>query len=169
MRQITHGLAAIRLKTIMDEASSPHLRAALLDQLTYLLFEVAAMEPVIARLYESELVHTTHGLSVKQCYGAIVVWDSSRVIPVLRTMKGLKVQEPAGDPPDWNELPLRDILDRIRETRRTLVELAHTLEDVQWSFTCTDDSDDVYGLLYKTVQHDTDRLQTVAKRLYRGT
>ena len=147
----------------MDSTSEVQLRAALLDQLGYLLLEIAAMKPLLPRLTEPEVNHTGEGPSVKQCYGAIVDWDCTRVMPALRAFSGQNGVAEVMPSTDWNSLSLRDILDRVSNSRRATLALASALGQGPGS-----KMKEVYTLLHQTVQHDTAQLQTIAKRLNRG-
>ena len=147
----------------MDSASALRLRAELLDQMAYLLMEVAAMEPLLPRMVEEELSHADQGLSVKQGYGAIVEWDRQRVIPLLRSLNEQNGQGREASGTDWNALSLGDVLQRVAATRREVLTIADSLGKGPWRR-----QDEVCKTLHETVQHDTTRLQTIAKQLNRG-
>lgn len=147
----------------MDSASALRLRAELLDQMAYLLMEVAAMEPLLPRMVEEELSHADQGLSVKQGYGAIVEWDRQRVIPLLRSLNEQNGQGREASDTDWNTLSLGDVLQRVAATRREVLTIADSLGKGPWRR-----QDEVCKTLHETVQHDTTRLQTIAKQLNRG-
>lgn len=147
----------------MDSVSALQLRAELLAQMAYLLMEVAAMEPLLPRLVEEELNHADQGLSVKQGYGAIVEWDRQRVIPLLRSLDGQNGQTREASETEWNALSMNDVLQRVASTRREALSVADSLGKGPWRRQA-----EVCKTLHETVQHDTTRLQAIARQLSRG-
>ena len=148
----------------------PQLRAALLDQLRYLLYEVTAMEPMVDRLHEGELGRRTRGPSVKECYGALIAWDQKHVLPELERLTGMPVSNTDNAKADWNLLPLRRILSDVNKVRRTVVRLVALLSAAKWTMRVDldDGTCDVYGLIHRTIQHDAAMLRTVAEHLNEG-
>ncbi len=150
----------------MHEQDPVRCRSAVLDQLRYLIDEIAALRQISPRLHESQITNTDRGPSVKQCYGAIIMRDQNKILPALKTLSGRKVT-PEALSMDWNSVPIKDILVQVESVRRSVIEAAEDLSVEAWSQQVTEGMD-VGQFLLTASQHDTDTLRTVAERLYRS-
>ncbi len=150
----------------MTEPDPARRRGAVLDQLRYLIDEIAALRQISPRLHESQITNTDRGPSVKQCYGAIITRDRNKILPALKNMSGRKIA-PKALSVDWNSIPMKDILVQVESARRSVIAAAENLSMEAWSQQITDGVD-VYKFLLTSLQHDTDTLRTVAERLYRS-
>ena len=136
-------------------------RKAVLDQLSYLLEEIEAMNPVMGRLHEAELINSERGPSVKECYGAIVEWDRGKVLPAVGGEKKTDLSEV-----NWNGQSLQGILARVAAEREQVILLCSGLGDERWEQ--SEGPGSIRALLYATIQHDTNMLRKVAEQLHRG-
>ena len=159
----THGKAVLR--QTMPEPDPARSRSAVLDQLRYLIDEIAALRQISARLNESQITNTERGLSVKQCYGAIIMRDRNKILPALKNISGLTIT-PKASSVDWNSIPMKDILVQVESARRSVIEVVENLSSEAWSQQITE-GEDVFQFLITASQQDTDTLRTVAERLYR--
>ena len=149
----------------MPEPDPARSRSAVLDQLRYLIDEITALRKISPRLNESQITNTDRGLSVKQCYGAIIMRDRNKILPALKNISGRKIT-PKASSVDWNTLPMNDILVQVESARRSVIEVAENLSSEAWSRQITE-GEDVFQFLLTASQQDTDTLRTVAERLYR--
>jgi hypothetical protein len=149
----------------MPEPDPVRCRSAVLDQLRYLIDEIAALRQVSLRLHEPQITNTDRGPSVKQCYGAIVTRDRNQILPALKNISGRK-DTPKALSVDWNSVPMKDILAQVESARRSVIQAAENLSMEAWSQQITEGMD-VCQFLLTASQHDTDTLRTVAERLYR--
>lgn len=159
----THGRAVLR--QTMPEPDPARCRSAVLDQLRYLIDEIAALRQISPRLHESQITNTDRGPSVKQCYGAIIMRDRNRILPALINISGRKFN-PKALSVDWNSMPMKDILAQVESARRSVIDVAENLSIEAWSQQITEGKD-VFQFLLTASQQDTDTLRTVAERLYR--
>jgi len=149
----------------MPEPDPARSRSAVLDQLRYLIDEIAALRQISPRLHESQITNTDRGPSVKQCYGAIITRDRSKILPALKNISGRKIPSEALSV-DWNSVPIMDILVQVESARRSVIEAAENLSSEAWSQQIME-GEDVFQFLLTASQQDTDTLRTVAERLYR--
>lgn len=149
----------------MPEPDPARCRSAVLDQLRYLIDEIAALRQISPRLHESQITNTDRGPSVKQCYGAIIMRDRNKILPALKNISGRKIPSEAL-PVDWNSIPMKDILVQVESARRSVIEVAENLSKEAWSQQISE-GEDVFQFLLTASQQDTDALRTVAERLYR--
>ncbi|MDE2732003.1 MAG: hypothetical protein OXI38_11485 [Bacteroidota bacterium] len=143
----------------MDNASAATLRAALTDQLAYLLLELASTESVLPRMAKSERIDAQDGLTVRQRYGAIAEHDADRTLPRLRALAGANGTPDEAEVTDWNILALPEVLRRVAANRRTLLAAADGLGEL-----AQPQLEELCRLLHRTVQHDTVQLQAIAKQ-----
>lgn len=153
-----------------------HLRRAILDQLAYLLDEIEALEPIIGRIPDAlQTVRPLGQPSLREIYGLLASFDEKVYLPRFRRMAA--EEEPALVEADedalletagWNDLPLADILDPIREARRALLAFLEALPEADWSRTAYLGGQhlDVYRLAHHITQHDADLLRNVGQRLH---
>lgn len=152
------------------------LRAALLDQLAYLIDEIEALKAVVERVPPplQEAHPQREDLSMKELYGLLATLDEAVYRPRLRQM--IAEDTPAFGTVDeaalaaeagWNEQPLGTILDRVQEARRALLSFLHTLPPEAWSRTARfgDEHRDLYSLAHHIIQHNVDLLRTIGYRL----
>ena len=149
----------------MREPDPARCRNAVLDQLRYLIDEIAALRQISPRLHESQLTNTDRGPSVKQCYGEIIMRDRNKILPALKNISTRRIT-PEDLSVDWNSMPMKDILVQVESARRSVIEVAENLSSEAWSQQVTEGVD-VFQFLLTASQHDTDTLRTVAERLYR--
>ena len=149
----------------MPEPDPARSRSAVLDQLRYLIDEIAALRRISARLHESQITSTDRGPSVKQCYGAIIMRDRNKILPALKNISGREIT-PKAPSVDWNSMSIKDILVQVESARKSVIEVAENLSSDAWSQKVTEGVD-VFQFLLTASQQDTDTLRTVAERLNR--
>lgn len=163
-----------------DGRDPGEVRAALIDQLRYLIDEVEALKAVVDRVPSSvrEGRPTPDALSMKEIYGVIARRDEHVHRPRLERIAGGE----DGDAPhfapvddaslaedeDWNAEPIHDILDRLQSTRRALVALLDDLPAPAWARTARigGEVQNVYEIAYRIAQDDAERLRTLGRRLH---
>ena len=161
----------------LDDAAAAQLRDAQLDQLQYLVDEVEALKAVIGKVPEALQRDKPMGteLSLRELYGVLAQADEETHVPLVQEM--MATNTPAATPPsdearaaeaDWNETPMRTILEHVQHARTTLVEVLQALPDGDWTRTATlsDTTRDVYGLAHAIIQRDADLLRTAGYRLH---
>ncbi len=160
------------------QAEDPEaLRDALLDQLTYLVDEIEALQTVIGGLPEQIKSGrpAPDALTMKELYGAIATLDAEVRRP--RVERILDEETPTLEPVDpeaeareagWNEKELPAILDRVREARQALVETLTDLPLEDWHRTATldDESITLFTLVHHATQADAERLRDLGYRLH---
>ncbi len=153
------------------------LRAALLEQLAYLIDEVEALKVVVGRVPEplQEARPPGQALSMKETYGLLATLDEAVYLPRLRRM--VAEDEPAFDAvaepalveqAGWNAQPIAHILERVQQARRRLVAFLRALPSEAWTRAGRFDGArrDAYGLAHHVTQHDADLLRAVGYRLH---
>ncbi len=153
------------------------LRAALLDQLAYLIDEVEALKSVVDRVPPPVQQARPPGqpLSMKETYGLLATLDEAVHLPCLRRM--MAEDEPAFEAVDeqalarqagWNARPMARILDRVQAARRRLVARLRALPPEAWTRAGVFGGvrRDVYALAHHLTQHDADLLRAVGYRLH---
>lgn len=148
------------------------LREALLEQVAYLLDEVQALRPFLARLPEP--LRTSRPLpdepSIQECYGRLVAYDERRVLPWLRRVtKGNDAAYAVSEEqPDWNAFAPAALLDRVTAARKAVVAAFEALPPAGWLAEAPlgDDRVDAYTLAHRVTQHDADTLRTIGYRLH---
>ena len=161
----------------LDDAAAAQLRDAQLDQLQYLVDEVEALKAVIGKVPEALQRDKPMGteLSLRELYGVLAQADEETHVPLVEQM--MATNTPAATPPsdearaaeaDWNETPMRTILEQVQHARTTLVEVLQALPAGDWTRTATlsDTTRDVYGLAHAIIQRDADLLRTAGYRLH---
>ncbi len=161
----------------LDDAAAAQLRDAQLDQLQYLVDEVEALKAVIGKVPEALQRDKPMGteLSLRELYGVLAQADEESHVPLVEQM--MATNTPAAAPPsdearaaeaDWNETPMRTILEHVQHARTTLVEVLQALPAGDWTRTATlsDTTRDVYGLAHAIIQRDADLLRTAGYRLH---
>jgi len=165
----------------LNDAAAAQLRDAQLDQLQYLVDEVEALKAVIGKVPEALQRDKPMGteLSLRELYGVLAQADEETHVPLVEQMMaaGTPTDTPAVTPPsdearaaeaDWNETPMRTILEQVQHARTTLVEVLRALPAGNWTRTATlsDTTRDVYGLAHAVIQRDADLLRTAGYRLH---
>ncbi|MFQ5570841.1 MAG: DinB family protein [Rhodothermales bacterium] len=153
------------------------LRAALLDQLAYLMDEVETLRAVVGRVPEplQAARPLDQGLSIKEAYGLLAALDETVYLPRFRQM--ITGNAPSFDPVDertlamqgdWNNRPIEHILQRVQDARRTLVAFLQEVPPEAWSCVAHfgEVRRDLYGLAYHITQHDVDLQRAVGYRLH---
>lgn len=172
-----------------EDASRSALRATIRSQLLYLVDEIEAVEPVIRRVPEAVLTGrpVPGDRSIKEYYGLLAAADAQRHLPWVRRFAGAPPRESSPDErregqagmPDeaalfeaeaWDELPVDELLARVAEARKGLVEALDALAPVQWDDRITMGAEkvDLYQVMHAVIQHDTDVLRAIGHRLHEG-
>ena len=141
-------------------------RGELLDQLNYLLDEIASLRSITSRLHEAQITNTERGLSVKQYYGSIIMRDRNEILPVLEKLYGGKCSRAVKEV-DWNRRPMEKILTEVEAARQAVIAAAKRLKPQDWTQEVAQGTD-VYQLLLEVSHTDTDILRAVAQKLYRS-
>lgn len=141
-------------------------RGDLLDQLSYLLDEIASLRSIASRLHEAQITNTERGPSVKQCYGAIVMRDRNEILPALEKLCGGKRSRVMKEV-DWNRRPTEEILTEVEVARQAVIAAAGRLKPQDWTQEVAAGVN-VYQLLLKASHADADTLREVAQKLYRS-
>ena len=149
----------------MCEQGLEQRRIDMLDQLRYLLDEIAALRQMTSRMHEEWITNIEGGPSVKQCYGAIIMRDRNETLPALKKLLGHRRSKKFRDA-DWNRLPMEEILTEVEKARHSVIEAADKLDAMDWTQEVADGVD-VYELLLSATHKDTDTLRNVAQKLYR--
>lgn len=155
-------------------------RTALLDQLEYLVHEVEALKTLIDQVPDEVQGGrpTPDALTIKEIYGVMAVLDEEVHQPRLHTMLQAASEEmPAFETVDeealiqghdFNEQPIHDILDRVQDARRHLVETLQAADADAWMRAAVVDGETytVYEVAHHITQEDTRRLRIVGHRLH---
>ncbi|MCY4158167.1 MAG: hypothetical protein OXE92_02790 [Bacteroidetes bacterium] len=149
----------------MSEPDLEQLRADLLEQLCYMLDEIASLRQVTSRMHEAQITNTERGLSVKQCYGAIIMRDRNEILPALQKLSGCKRFRKVRNK-EWNHLSMEEILTEVEKARQEVIEFVTKLDLHDWTLEVADGMD-VYQFLLTVSHHDADTLRSVAQQLYR--
>lgn len=142
------------------------LRAALLDQLAYLIDEVEALRPVVGQVPEAlqQLPTTDTGLSLRQTYGRIAAYDEHVVLPqVQQAAAGEPLTLPGDDvlaegDAAVNDQPIDALLDRVQAARQAVVDALDALPPERWTRPVT-------ALAHRVTQRDADLLRAVGYHL----
>jgi hypothetical protein len=157
-----------------EKNDSDRLREALLDQLRYFVEEVDHLASMLGGIPESVFEARPHpdSRSIKELYGRIAYYDEAIRLPGIRRMveednPNLSTSD-AGDAEAWNDLPMKDLLIRLKSARLQLVAGVEALFPADWSRRARwDEVDlDVYGVVHAMIQQDVDWLRTISYRLY---
>lgn len=161
----------------LGDAAAAQLREAQLDQLQYLVDEVEALKAVIGKVPEPLQRDKPMGteLSLRELYGVLAQADEDTHVPLVQQM--MATDTPAATPPsdearaadaDWNETPMRTILEHVQRARTTLVDVLQALPVSDWTRTVilSSTTRDVYGLAHAIIQRDADLLRTAGYRLH---
>lgn len=150
----------------MSEPQSESRRGALLDQLHYLIDEIASLRSIASRLYEEQIINTDRGPSVKQHYGIIIMRDRNEILPVLQKLSRNTPRRTTRDR-DWNSLPIEEILTEMEKARYAVIAAAGKLKPDDWERE-VGDGINVYQFLLIASHNDADTLREVAQMLYRS-
>jgi hypothetical protein len=156
------------------------LRAALLDQLRYLIDEVEALKTVIGRVPEpvQEGKPLPSDLSMKETFGLLAALDREVHRPRLAQVKAHA--EAGAAPPafdaarpddlaaahDWNDASMEALLEQVQAARRALLDAFEGLPD--WSLRLAVDgaTQDVFGYARAVAQSDFEHLRALTLRLH---
>lgn len=152
-------------------------REALLEQLAYLIDEIEALKPVARRVPEplQAARPLPTDFSMKEIYGLLAMLDETVHLPRFRRLA--EEDTPAFEPVDeaalvgaqaFGEVPLSDLLSRVQQARRRLVDFLRALPPEVWARPATLGGTpyDGYALAHRITQQDADRLRPLAYRLY---
>jgi hypothetical protein len=162
-----------------DDPAAPgdDLRAALLDQLAYLIEEAEATRSVVGAVPEA--VQTGRALpddrTMRETYGLLAALDRQVHAPRMRTLAAATGAPPAFDHADpdalvaahaWNEVAMDALLDDVQAARRTLLDALRAVDD--WSRTLTVGSEplDVFTYAHRVAEADFRLLRTLSLRLH---
>jgi hypothetical protein len=153
------------------------LRTALLEQLAYLVDEIEALQSVVGPLPEQIKSGrpAPDTLTMKELYAAIATLDAEVRRP--RVERIVETEEPTFEPVDvdatvrdagWNDAPIGDILDRVRDARAALVDRLEALSLEDWHRTATLDEEDLtlFSLVHRMTQADAERLRDLGYTLH---
>ncbi len=150
----------------MSELNIDHRRNDILNQLRYLIDEIAALRQMSSRMHEAQITNTERGPSVKQCYGEIIMHDCNMILPALNQLSG-NTSSNVPQNKGWNRLPMEEILTEVERSRQAVINAAQNLNPDEWRQEVSSGVD-VYQLLLSATQHDADLLREVAQKLYRS-
>jgi plasmid stabilization system protein ParE len=161
---------------VLPEAPD-ELRAAILDQLTYLEHEIEALKDIVGVVPETLQSGrpTPDERTMKEVYGLMAALDEA--VHPKRIKRIAAEDEPTLDPidparwveaEDWNAQPMQDLLDRVQDARRALVETLRALPPEDWARTATVDGEtrSVYEIAYQITQDDARRLRMLSQRMH---
>ena len=153
------------------------LRTALLEQLAYLVDEIEALQTVVGGLPEQIKSGrpAPDTLTMKELYAALATLDADVRRP--RVEQIVETEDPTFAPVDvdeevrdagWNDEPIADILDRVRDARAALVDRLESLPLEAWHRTATLDGEPVtlFTLVHRMTQADADRLRDLGYNLH---
>lgn len=150
----------------MPELGLEHRRSELLDQLRYLVDEITALRRILSRLHEAHITNSERGPSVKECFGAIIMRDRTKILPELKKLVGGKIPH-TDQEIEWNTLPIQEILTQVEEARTDVIAAVMKLDAEQWIQEVEPDAD-LYTFLLEASHKDADTLREIALQLYRS-
>ena len=147
-------------------------RAALLDQLRYLLVEVEVLGPMLERLPQDVLTGRPlpSDRSALEAFADLAAQDRAVHLPRLRAV--VAEDEPAfeADPDVAVDAPtdIAAALAGVRDARTALLEAFERVPPADWSRTATVGGErrDLYALAFAITQHDAAVLRSLAYRLH---
>lgn len=136
------------------------MRAALLEQLAYLVDELEAQRPHLARLPGPLLEGRPYdgAPSLKELYGRMVAAEEARRARLTAT-------PPPPPPADWNAVPLDELLDRLQAARRAVTAALDARPPAEWT-RALNTPDDPFALAHGCIQHDAECLREIGYRLH---
>jgi len=153
------------------------LRTALLEQLAYLVDEIEALQFVVGDLPEQIKSGrpAPDALTMKELYAAISTLDAE--VRRSRVERIVETEDPTVEPVDvdervrdagWNDEPIGDILDRVRDARAALVDQLESLSLEDWHRSATLEGEAVtlFTLVHRMTQADAERLRDLGYRLH---
>lgn len=177
---LTHFVHRMSNTTDIDDAQVEEpeaLRTALLDQLGYLIDEIDALQNVVDGLPDQIKNDrpAPDTLTMKEIYGAIATLDVDvrrpRILRIIDetepTLHSVEIDDEVRDA-GWNERPMDDILDQVKDARQALIDALKALSMDDWHQTATvdDASVTIFDLVHKMTQADADRLRDLGYRLH---
>lgn len=139
-------------------------RAALLDQLRYLIEEVEASKEGLARVPDAVICQRFDGRpSVAELYASIATRDRDVLLPMVTGRHAKSAEQTCAG-------ALDDILCDVQEARRELVSALEGVPLEAWSGMVMLERDHmtVYELLQTGLQRNVDALRAIARRLHRS-
>ena len=161
-----------------NEAYTEELKAALLDQVAYLIDEVDALRGVIDRVPQSVLEGRPldGDRSIKELFGLLAARDEKVYLPFLEHVMaegGRSSLDPVPESEllavaEWNRQPIDDILERLQRARGALLQVLHEMPVRAWGRRgyYGEERLDVFQLTHSITQHDADLLRAVGYRLH---
>ncbi len=160
----------------MRYSSPEQRRAALLDQLAYLIDEVEALKPVIDQVPEAlqQLKTDAAGLSLRETYGWIAAYDELVMLPQLQQL--LAEETPTLVVTDeqtliaeasFNEQAPEVLLAEVQRARRDVLAVLQAISADAWNRKGLLDGApvDVYALAHSLTQHDANLLRAIGYHL----
>jgi hypothetical protein len=157
------------------------LRAALLDQLRYLIDEVERLKAVVDRVPEpvQEGKPLPSDLSMKETFGLLATLDRTVHRPRLAHLEahpdGAGPDAPAFDAADpdalvadnaWNDASMTALLEQVQASRRALLDAFDRVTDWTLAFTIGGETHDVFAYARAVAQSDFEHLRALALRLH---
>jgi hypothetical protein len=147
-------------------------RAALLDQLRYLIVEAEALGPLLAGMPDAILHGRPAGEpSVLEAFGRLATLDRAVHAPRVARLAAGGSTPPAGEG-EWEPVPHEtpeEALSTVVEARTALVDAFEVLPADAWARTMTLDDGyegSAYDLAVAITRHDTETLRGLAYRLH---
>jgi len=153
------------------------LRAALIDQMEYLIDEIGALKTVVHHVPDDVQGGrpTEQDLSMKEMYGVIASLDRG---PRRQAMDRIVSEEaPDIESPDaaalaeadnWNDRTIDAVLDAVQDARADFVETLRALPLEQWERTLNVDGETitVFEFVYRMAEGDMQRMRALGHRLH---
>ena len=164
-----------------DDPAAPgdDLRAALLDQLAYLIEEAEAMRSVVGAVPEA--VQTGRALpddrTMRETYGLLAALDRTVHAPRVRTLAEANpgAAPPAFDHADpdalvaahaWNDVAMDALLDDVQAARRALLDALRAVDDWARTLTVGGEPLDVFTYAHRVAEADFRLLRSLSLRLH---
>ena len=155
------------------------LRAALLDQIEYLIDEVEALRTVAGAVPDAVQSGrpTDEDLTMKELYALIAVLDRSQRTAWVEQIRDASEVPVMLEPTDaetavregnWNEQDLGDVLDAVQDARRELHDLLSVLDADVWMREAMlgEDTQTLFELVHGFADVDFQRLRDLGYRLH---
>jgi len=154
------------------------LRKGLIDQLAYLVQEVAALKTVVDAVPEDVQAGRPTGedLTMKEIYGLIATLDDEVRGPVVEALAdGEAPPSVPAEPPrqqvrsdDWNARNIESVLDAVQDARRRFVDALQTVPPDDWAQTVAVGGEAItlFEWTHRIAEADLERLRDLGYRLH---
>jgi hypothetical protein len=154
------------------------LRKGLIDQLAYLVQEVAALKTVVDAVPEDVQAGRPTGedLTMKEIYGLIATLDGEVRGPVVEAIAdGASPPSVPADPPRqqvrrdaWNARDIQSVLDAVQDARRRFVEALNAVPPDDWTQTIVVGGEPItlFEWTHRIAEADLERLRDLGYRLH---